>query len=65
MVYPHVTYLGPAHPDPSQRGERATIRELDSRRLPAAALPFALRLQDVCPRCAATLRRIDNVNQEG
>jgi hypothetical protein len=31
MVYPHVKYLGPAHPDSIKRGERAMIRELDSR----------------------------------
>jgi hypothetical protein len=31
MVYPHVTYLGPAHPDRSKAGRGATTRELDSR----------------------------------
>jgi hypothetical protein len=31
MVYPHVRYLGPAHPQPLKRAERAMIRELDSR----------------------------------
>jgi hypothetical protein len=31
MVYPHVTYLGPAHPDRSNDGRGAMIRELDSR----------------------------------
>jgi hypothetical protein len=30
MVYPHVTYLRPAHADPAKEG-RAMIRELDSR----------------------------------
>lgn len=30
MTYPHVQYLGPAHPDPSQQVE-TTTRELDSR----------------------------------
>ena len=31
MVYPHVTYLGPAQTEPLKRGQTAMIRELDSR----------------------------------
>jgi hypothetical protein len=31
MVYPHVKYLGPAHPDRSNTRGEGMIRELDSR----------------------------------
>jgi hypothetical protein len=31
MVYPHVTYLGPAHPALPQAGNGTITRELDSR----------------------------------
>jgi hypothetical protein len=31
MVYPHVTYLGPAYADPPEAGNEPMTRELDSR----------------------------------
>jgi hypothetical protein len=55
MLYPHVTYLGPAHPDAS---DHATMRELDSR---ADSYPHAGDLRRREPGTRAVTDRSDGL----